>query len=185
MEQLPDNWTHVGGPFYIVRTQAGLRQALKHHGKLPGEDTRGYPRTYPALVCFSNGYSGSEWVRVDAVHLNRLLEKIEHQGKPVRPPPPPPPPPAPVRTHVLVQVPASMKPTQDLGLYTKVLVKATRLDVFECLLRNEIWGLISPMQLSTKPCGDVLCKELGWPHAYAVVIDNHTVVAYVDGPIQE
>lgn len=190
MSKLPDNWTHVEGPFYIVRTQAGLKQALRHHGKLSGEDVRGYPRSYPALVCFSNGYSGSEWIRVDTVHLNTLLEKIEHQGKP--PPPPPPPPPAPppppevIPSHVLIKAPLHTQPTSELNMGGRVLVEANRMAVFEILQRSEVWGLISPYQLSFKKItSEPMLKEIGFPKARAVYLDDNGPIAWIDGPIDE
>ena len=77
---LPPNWSHVQGPFYIVRTQAGLRQALRHWGRESHEsDVRGYPKSYPALICISWAYSGDTWIRIDTVHLNTVREKLEGQ----------------------------------------------------------------------------------------------------------
>lgn len=187
MSALPDNWTHVEGPFYIVRTQAGLKQALRHHGKLSGEDVRGYPRSYPALVCFSNGYSGSEWIRVDAVHLNTLLDKIEHQGKPPHPPAAPPAPaPEVIPSHVLIKTPFHTGATEDLKAGAQVLVEANRMAVFNILQRNEIWGLVSPYQLSFKKItSEPMLKEIGFPKAQAVYLVDIGPIAWIDGPIDE
>jgi hypothetical protein len=74
VSELPDNWTHVQGSFYIVRTQAGLRHALRHFGRMNDEEVRGHPTSYPSLVSISYGYTGSTFFRVDAVHLDRLQE---------------------------------------------------------------------------------------------------------------
>lgn len=75
---LPPNWKHVKGSFYIVRTQAGFRNALKHF--LEGDKLRcvGHPIAYPAMVCFSNGYNGSLFVRADIIHVKALKEAIEN-----------------------------------------------------------------------------------------------------------
>lgn len=78
----PPNFTHVGGSLYIVRTQAGFKQAIKHwrgephHGK---ERVEGHPRSYPALVSLSSGYSGYHYVSVTHVHLKRLRGALRGQ----------------------------------------------------------------------------------------------------------
>lgn len=75
--QLPPNWQHLSGSFYMVRTQAGFRNALRHYLEGEGLDCRGYPRTYPAMVCFSHGYNGSIYVRADVIHVKAVKAAIE------------------------------------------------------------------------------------------------------------
>jgi hypothetical protein len=62
MDNLSPNFHRVAPGVYIVRTQAGFRKALK---KFLGEsyaemksDLVGYPKEYPSMVFFSNGYKG-------------------------------------------------------------------------------------------------------------------------------
>ena len=55
-----NNHEYIGNGFYIVRTQAGFRQAFRKFldeplGKV---DLRGYPREYPSVVSFSQQYEG-------------------------------------------------------------------------------------------------------------------------------
>lgn len=72
--ELPPNWTHIKSSFYLVRTQAGFRQALKHFQGENGDDAecRNYPKTYPAVVSFSWGYNGSIYTLANIVHVNEM-----------------------------------------------------------------------------------------------------------------
>jgi hypothetical protein len=75
-EDRPENLKHVGGPFYIVRTQAGFRRALKQfYGRVPSR-LEGYPVSYPSLVCFSTGYRGYHYARTDCMHVNDIVSAL-------------------------------------------------------------------------------------------------------------
>lgn len=76
------NMTHLGGAMYIVRTQAGLRKALKAQF----EDWKtlkvnGRPTKYPVLVTLSVGYCGYEYISIHSVHLSRLKDVLAQQGE--------------------------------------------------------------------------------------------------------
>ena len=74
-----ENWRHIGANIYLVRTQAGFNQAIKHF--TTGSDFRaevfGYPRKYPSLVALSDYYHGATDVRAQCVHVNRVIEAIQ------------------------------------------------------------------------------------------------------------
>ncbi|QXN70586.1 hypothetical protein AGENTSMITH_182 [Bacillus phage vB_BspM_AgentSmith] len=80
----PDNFKHVSGDIYIVRTQAGLKNALKQYvNQHNTEDLRearyylvGYPKSYPSVVSFSTEYQGYHYVKVNCVHVNKLTKAI-------------------------------------------------------------------------------------------------------------
>jgi hypothetical protein len=73
-----ENWKHISGGFYTVRTQAGFRQAVRHFaGAMDGEyEIKGFPNEYPALVSLSIGYSGNEWIRVQSLPFHGVLQAI-------------------------------------------------------------------------------------------------------------
>lgn len=78
----PPNFTHVGGDLYIVRTQAGFKQAIRHwRGESCTGERRveGYPTSYPALIALSRGYSGYDYIRVTHVHLKRVRSALKGQ----------------------------------------------------------------------------------------------------------
>ena len=79
-QPLLPNYEHVGGNIYIVRTQAGFKQARRHWGlyisSMEGNDSEGYPSSYPSLVTFSAEYRGYHYTRVYAVHLNSVFPII-------------------------------------------------------------------------------------------------------------
>lgn len=75
--------THVSGAFYLVRTQAGLKKAIKHYfdeddAKM---DVYGYPKKYPALISLNTGYQGYWYIVVKQVHLNDLKKVLLDQGE--------------------------------------------------------------------------------------------------------
>jgi hypothetical protein len=81
-----ENWRHIGNNVYVVRTQAGFNQAIKHFwGPLcKGErrpETFGYPRKYPSLVALSVYYHGGNDVRAQCVPVNKVLEEIQASDK--------------------------------------------------------------------------------------------------------
>lgn len=76
-----ENYSHVDGSFYIVRTQAGFKQAMKHWwGEELGE-VHGYPTAYPSLVSFSQGYNGGIYIRVSSLHLNMVSAAMTQSEK--------------------------------------------------------------------------------------------------------
>lgn len=77
-----ENMTHLGGAMYIVRTQAGLRKAIKARFEdWKGLEVCGRPKKYPALVTISMGYCGYEYINIHSVHLNRLKDVLTQQGE--------------------------------------------------------------------------------------------------------
>lgn len=91
MNLLPKNMTHMGGGYYIVRTQAGFRKALKSFGwkddpKWPSfTEADAYPKKYPAMVHLSSAYRGYHYIHVDCLYLgvdmpiriHRLMKKLK------------------------------------------------------------------------------------------------------------
>lgn len=178
MSELPDNWTHVRGSFYIVRTQAGLRQALRHFGRMNDEEVRGYPRSYPALISISYGYTGSTFYRVDAVHLSQLQDKLAHQGHPIVPPPAP---------HVVVVWPPKMTITRVLNDVVQAQegpppeIEPTRSALYYFFKDHDLWGLISPAQLTV-----TRLTSAGWGALYMFGIYMDTIlVGYTNRPLEE
>lgn len=76
---MPKNMEHIRGNFYLVRTQAGFRQAFKHYeedGDIKPSEVRGWPRSYPSLVAFSQGYEGYTYIRAQCIHINKLKDFV-------------------------------------------------------------------------------------------------------------
>ena len=74
-----ENMQHIRGGFYLVRTQAGFRQAFKHYeedGDIKPSEVRGWPRSYPCLVVFSQGYEGYTYIRAQCIHINKLRDFV-------------------------------------------------------------------------------------------------------------
>lgn len=61
------NWRYLGGGLYLVRTQAGFKQALKswleeheyHYDGVTYREFNGYPKSYPSVVSFEYDYHRS------------------------------------------------------------------------------------------------------------------------------
>lgn len=74
------NFKHIYNNFYVVRTHAGLRRAIKHFR--PGEDTKpdhvkvGAMKFPSVISIFCDYQNGSERIHVQAVHVNRMLAAI-------------------------------------------------------------------------------------------------------------
>jgi len=76
---MSENWKHISGGFYVVRTEAGLRHACKHFaGALAHEhEIKGFPNKYPALIALSAiGPSGSESIRVQSLPLDVAMAAL-------------------------------------------------------------------------------------------------------------
>lgn len=75
------NYEVLGRGFYLVRTQAGFRQAIKHRfansPSIREERPRNWPRSYPAIVSISEGYEGYYYPDVNWMPLNALASKIK------------------------------------------------------------------------------------------------------------
>lgn len=76
------NYEHIVGSFYLVRTQAGFKQALKC---FVGEESdlavivneaEGYPQSYPSVVAFHWSYRGYSYVRAECHHVKRFKQII-------------------------------------------------------------------------------------------------------------
>lgn len=67
-----ENWSYIAQGFYVVRTQAGFRQAIKDYNGGEMDTVYNWPRGYPCLVCLSPGYDGNTFTNVNCIHLKRL-----------------------------------------------------------------------------------------------------------------
>lgn len=77
------NMTHLGGSMYIVRTQAGLRKAIKQQFDDWKEmEVYGRPKKYPALVSIVSGRScGIDHIQIASTHLNVIKDVLTQQGE--------------------------------------------------------------------------------------------------------
>lgn len=85
------NMKYLGGNKYVVRTQAGFKQAIKHYDpvkELYVSDQYGftYPKKYPSIVEFGSWYAGCDylWSRCTPIaeyrqYLSNLLDKLEYE----------------------------------------------------------------------------------------------------------
>lgn len=77
------NFTKIGHGFYVVRTQAGFKQALKNYvGEDYPEYTKyndivGHPDSYPSVVHLDIGYRGSHYIRASCMHVNEFRKGLE------------------------------------------------------------------------------------------------------------
>jgi hypothetical protein len=79
---ITDNREKLTPCLYIVRTQAGFKQAAKEFWNSDSKpDIKGYPKSYPALVVFSDGYAGYNYVRANCYALNFITEAIARHEK--------------------------------------------------------------------------------------------------------
>ena len=75
--KIKDHYKHIIGSFYIVRTQAGFKHALRCFTENNKEiEVKGYPTTFPSLICFSYEHNEKTIVKVNIVHFNKLLEHM-------------------------------------------------------------------------------------------------------------
>ena len=79
---ITDNRERITPCLYIVRTQAGFKQAAKEFWNCDSKpDVSGYPTTYPSMVVFSDGYAGYNYVRANCYALNFITETIAHHER--------------------------------------------------------------------------------------------------------
>lgn len=79
-----NNYYRIHSGLYVVRTQAGFKQALKkfsglehlEHGEERYEIVGNPPTTYPSLVTFRFEYVGYHYVNVNHTHMNQLRERL-------------------------------------------------------------------------------------------------------------
>jgi hypothetical protein len=76
------NFTKIGHGFYVVRTQAGFKQAIKHYVGADEysewkDDIEGHPDSYPSVVHLSIGYRGDNYVRASCMHVNEFRKGLD------------------------------------------------------------------------------------------------------------
>ena len=75
-EETKPNHTRIKGNVWLVRTQAGFRQALiKAFGREPKQDrypVESWPKQYPAVVTLTVGYSGYHYVVANCLYPNDI-----------------------------------------------------------------------------------------------------------------
>lgn len=76
------NMEYIGQGFYVVRTQAGFRKAIRHfnEGDSDTSEVDGWPTSYPSLVSLSRGYNGTIFTGVNCVHLNVLSDVVKNHA---------------------------------------------------------------------------------------------------------
>jgi hypothetical protein len=73
------NFYPIGNGFYVVRTQAGFKQAVRDFwGPDDGRpEVVGYPLSYPSVVALSAGYKGYTYVQASCMHINEFRKGLE------------------------------------------------------------------------------------------------------------
>lgn len=66
------NWAKVKQGVYVVRTQAGFKQAIKDFTDIEGIKPYSWPTKYPALITLSIGYNGGDYIVCHSMHFNEL-----------------------------------------------------------------------------------------------------------------
>lgn len=77
------NVTRLGTDMYLVRTQAGLRKAIKEQFEdWKSLEVHGIPTKYPAIVAIMAGRSrGIDFIQVSSVHVNVVKDVLAKQGE--------------------------------------------------------------------------------------------------------
>lgn len=70
-----ENMRCLGNGFYLCRTQAGFRKAVKTHF-VDRMDIVGFPKSYPSLVHLSAGYCGYHYVLAECLPVSEVLSAI-------------------------------------------------------------------------------------------------------------
>jgi hypothetical protein len=173
-EDRPENLRHVGGPFYVVRTQAGFRRALKQFfGRVP-ERLEGHPTSYPSLICLSTGYSGYMFARADCMHVTDVALALVETAI--------------TRTHVKFKLSQSGAHQHHLP----VALEAKREVIFQHLKAQEIYRLDCIDQLSIVPDPDQRTVRIlgSWPYLVMMTVQRaggptQYRVGYTDGPVTD
>jgi hypothetical protein len=78
------NYKYLQNSVYLVRTQAGLKQAIKDwmggsscDYSQEDQEHIGSRFTYPAIVDISTGYRGCTFIRCNWVHVNVMKEFVK------------------------------------------------------------------------------------------------------------
>lgn len=84
---MSNNMVKVGQGFYIVKTPAGFRKAAKHGWDGPPhadtwkdefEMMQGYPKEYPSLVRFTDGYFGYHFIRALCIPVSKIERALSN-----------------------------------------------------------------------------------------------------------
>lgn len=78
MPIIRENMKYLGNGFYLVKTQAGFRKAIKHFNG-ESKETRevySYPRTYPSIVHLSSGYRGYHYTSVGVLSVSTFMKRL-------------------------------------------------------------------------------------------------------------
>lgn len=77
------NMTCLGSGMYLIRTQAGLRKAIKARFEDWKEmEVCGRPKKYPAIVAITNGrFCGKDFIQISSVHVNIVRDVLTKQGE--------------------------------------------------------------------------------------------------------
>ena len=73
------NFRKLKDRIYLVRTQAGLMQAINEVWGMDTEDLEvyGFPTEYPSVVVISTAYAGYHYVQCFSMHVNQMLEELK------------------------------------------------------------------------------------------------------------
>lgn len=79
-----DNMIKIAQGIYLVRTEAGFRNAVKAEFSEDFGDWKwmsrnrmsGYPESYPAVISLSIGYNGDTCFQCNSVHVNVIKAAI-------------------------------------------------------------------------------------------------------------
>lgn len=81
---MSDNWSDIGGGRYLVRTQAGFKQALNAWLSSQDMDRQSakfnegttFPEVFPSVVSFNWWYRGVYYVTVQHEHVNAFRQRM-------------------------------------------------------------------------------------------------------------
>ena len=82
------NFESLDDSFYLVRTQAGFKQALRNEfadrfsekgfNEMIKHHVREYPKSYPCIVSLTWGYNGADFFDCSCIHVNKLKQVLEN-----------------------------------------------------------------------------------------------------------
>lgn len=75
MHMTRPNYKQITYGVYVVRTQAGFKQALKHFDAY--SHVEGFPTSYPSVVFISDNYHGYHYTEVKCIHVNKMRDMLE------------------------------------------------------------------------------------------------------------
>lgn len=82
------NYVKISPGIYLVRTQAGFRNALKNEFAADFGDWKwmianrlnGFPRSYPSIVSLSVGYNGDTWFQCNCARVDQIKSVLIQEG---------------------------------------------------------------------------------------------------------